>query len=138
MPSTKEFSIQLDDRPGTLGTVCRTLADQGVNILAFQSTQSGGKSLTRLVVDNSTTAKKALDNNHVSYTMTDVAQVRLANRTGELARAAARLGEANININYAYCGLDPGTSSPLVILGTTNVGQTVTILDQATASAAGQ
>jgi len=33
-----------------------------------------------------------------------VAQVLLPNRPGELARVAAHLGEANININYAYAG----------------------------------
>jgi hypothetical protein len=33
-------------------------------------------------------------------------------RPGELARAALRLGDANININYGYAGIDPGTNAP--------------------------
>ena len=27
MPTTKEFAIRMEDRPGTLGKVCRALAD---------------------------------------------------------------------------------------------------------------
>ena len=105
MPTSKELTIRLEDRPGTLGKICRTLADNGVNIVAFQSIPSEGKnSLVRLVLDNPTTAKKALDREGVSCTETEVAQVKLAHRPGELARAASRLGDANININYAYAG----------------------------------
>ena len=34
MPTTKEFTILLEDRPGTLGKLCQALAEQSVNILA--------------------------------------------------------------------------------------------------------
>jgi hypothetical protein len=136
MPVTRELTIRLEDRPGTLGKVCRALADQGVNILALQSTPAENATHVRFVVDNSTNAKKALDNQGVSYTETDVAQARLPHRTGELARAASRLGEANININYVYSGVDPNTNAPVLIFGVREVGQAATILDQTTAAAA--
>ncbi len=34
MPTAKEFSISLEDTPGTLGKLCQALAEEGVNILA--------------------------------------------------------------------------------------------------------
>jgi len=137
MPTSKEFAIRIEDRPGTLGKVCRALADRGVNILAFQSFPSGGESLARLVVDNPTTAKTVLDSQRLSYTEVEVAQAKLPHRPGELARAASRLGDANININYAYCGVEAGTNVPLVFFGVAEVGRAVTILDQVAAAAAG-
>ncbi len=137
MPTTRELAIHMEDQPGTLAKVCRALADRGVNILAFQSFPSEGKALVRIVVDNPTTAKTVLDGQRLTYTETEVAQVKLPHRPGELARAASRLGEANININYAYCGVDPTTNTPLLIFGVTEVGRAVTILDQAAAAAAG-
>jgi len=137
MPTSKELTIRLEDRPGTLGNACRALADRKVNILAFQSIPAEeGTSLVRLVVDNPTTAKTVLDKQGLSYTETEVAQVKLAHRPGELARAASRLGDANININYAYCGIDASTDAPLLIVGVKEVGKAVTILDQLTAAAA--
>lgn len=136
MPATKEFTMLMDDRPGTLGKVCRALADRKVNILGLQSFPIGGKSVTRIVVDNPASAKPALDSERLTYTEADVAQVKLAHRPGEIARVAGRLGEANININYAYCGLEAGTNAPLVFFGVTEVSKAATILDQAAAAAA--
>ena len=137
MPTTKELAIRMEDRPGTLGKVCQVLADRGVNILAFQSNPSEGKTLVRLVVDNLTIAKTVLDGESLTYTETEVAQIKLPHRPGELARAASRLGEANININYAYTGIEPGTNAPILIFGVAEVSRAAAILDQTIAAAAG-
>ena len=136
MPTTKEFSVRMEDQPGTLGTICRTLADRGVNILAFQSIPLEGKSLVRLVVDNPTAAKSVLDTQKLTYTEAQVAQVKLPHRPGELARAASKLGEASVNINYGYCGIEPGTNAPLLIFGVADAGRAAKILDEAAAAAA--
>ena len=62
MPTNKEFTIRLEDRPGTLGKLCQALAEQNVNILAFHSCPLGkGKSAVRLVLDNPSVAKSVLD-----------------------------------------------------------------------------
>ena len=136
MPVTKEFTVFLEDRAGTLGKVCRALADRNVNILALHSFPIGGKSVTRFIVDNPTTTKAVMDGEKLTCTETDVVQVKLPHRPGEIARAASRLGEANININYAYCGLESGTNAPLVFFGVTEVDRATQILEQAAAAAA--
>ena len=136
MPATKEFTVLMEDRPGTLGKVCRGLADRNVNIVAIQSLPIGGKSIVRFIVDNPTTAKTAFDSERVTYVETEIAQVKLPHRPGELARAASKLGDANININYAYCGVEPGTNAPLVFFGVAEVARAVPILEQAAAAAA--
>ena len=135
MPTAKEFTLTMDDRPGTLGKVCRALADRNVNIVAAQSFPSGGKSVTRLVFDDPTKARSVLDSERTSYTETDVVKVRLAHRAGELARAAQKLGDASININYLYCGAEPSTNAPLVIFGDADVGKAEPLLEQAAAAA---
>ncbi len=136
MPKTKEFTVQMEDRPGTLGKFSRALADRGVNILAFQSFPSEGKSLVRLVVDNPTTAKTVIEGQRLTHTEAEVAQIKLPHRPGELARAASRLGEANININYAYVGIEPGTNTPLLFFGVADVARAVSALDEISARAA--
>jgi hypothetical protein len=135
MPTTMELTTPLENRPGTLGRICRALADQKVNIIAFQAIASEGNSLVRLVVDQPERAKKALDNEGLSYQETQVAVARLPHRPGELARAASRLGDAEININYAYCGVDPNTNAPLLVFGVTDVGLAAPILDRTVAAA---
>jgi len=137
MPTNKEFTIRLEDRPGTLGKLCQALAEQSVNILAFQSCPlEKGKSAVRLALDNPAVAKSILDRQKTDYTETEVAKVTLTNRPGELARAATRLGEAGINIDYGYCGVDPSTNATMLLLGVADAGKAAKVLEQAAAASA--
>jgi hypothetical protein len=88
-------------------------------------------------VDNPTTAKTAFENERLTYVESEVAQVKLAHRPGEIARAASKLGEASININYVYCGVEPGTNAPLVFFGVAEVARAMPILEQAATAARG-
>ena len=136
MAVTKEFTVLMEDRPSALGKVCRAMADRGVNILALQSFPIGGKSVTRFIVDNPTTAKAVLDSERLTHVEAEIVQAKLPHRPGEIARVASRLGEASININYAYCGLEPGTNAPLVFFGVSDIDKAVPILERAAADAA--
>jgi hypothetical protein len=136
MPINKELTIRMDNRPGSLGTVCRALAQRGVNILAFQSIPSEKTILVCMVVDDPAAAVSVLDAAGIGYTEAEIAQVKVPNEPGELARAASRLGDANINIHYAYCGVEPSTHEPLVIFGVTEVGRAAALLDRTAAIAA--
>jgi hypothetical protein len=137
MPTAKEFTIRLEDRPGTLGKLCQSLADQNIKILAFQSFPlENGKSSVHLVLDFPPAARTILDGQRADYTETKVAQVKLIHRSGELARAASRLGLAGINIDYGYCGVEPGTNATFLIFGVAEAGKAATIFDQATAASA--
>ena len=76
MPTVKEFTLRLDDQPGTLGKLCQALAEQDVNILAFQSFPlENGNSSVRLVLDNPLVAKTVFDDRRTDYTETEVEQV---------------------------------------------------------------
>ena len=136
MPKSTEFVIQLENRPGTFGKVGKALGDKGVNIVAFESFSEAGNSGVRFVVDNAAATKAVLDNQRVTYKENEVAQVSLPNRPGELGRAASQLGEGNINIEYAYCGIEPRTNSPLVVFGVKEVSKAVPILDEVAKKAA--
>ncbi len=136
MPVTKEFTVLMEDRPNALGKVCRALAEHGVNILALQSFPIGGRIVTRFIVDNPTTAKTVLFSEKLTFVEAEIVHAKIAHRPGEIARVASRLGEANISINYAYCGLEPGTNAPLVFFGVSDVERAAPILERAAADAA--
>jgi hypothetical protein len=138
MPTVKELNIQLENRPGTLAKLCSALASRKVNIVAFQASTAERTSQVHLVVDNLAAAKTVLDAEGLTHTENDVAQIALPNRPGELARVAGKLGENNININYAYGGIDPSTNTPLLFFGVTEVGRAAQLLDQTASAAAGR
>ena len=130
MPKAKEFTVTIADKPGALGKCFLALAERGVNLLAFQSYVEGGESLARFVADDTASANSVLGGLRMIFEETDVAVVRLPHRPGEFGRAAARLGDEQINIDYSYCGLDPGSNLVLVVFGVrkTVAGWTITRL----------
>jgi hypothetical protein len=130
MAKAKEFTVTIEDKPGALGKCFLALAERGVNILAFQSYVEEGESLARILVDDPASANAVLGSLRMIFEETDVAVVRLAHRPGELGRAAARLGEKRINIDYSYCGLEPGSTLALVVFGVDNLNEAATLLDK--------
>jgi hypothetical protein len=136
MAKAKEFTITIEDKPGALGKCFSALAKSGVNILAFQSYVEEGESLARIVVDDPAGAKAVLGGLRMIFEETEVAVIRLAHRPGELGRAAARLGEKQINIDYSYSGLEPGSALALAVFGVDNLTRAATVLDELSAEQA--
>jgi hypothetical protein len=130
MAKAKEFTVTIEDKPGALGKCFLALAERRVNILAFQSYVEERESLVRFVADDPATAKAVLGSLRMIFEETDVAVVRLPHRPGELGRAASRLGENQINIDYSYCGLEPGSTRALLVFGVDNLTKASTLLDE--------
>ncbi len=136
MAKAKELTVTIEDKPGALGKCFGALAERGVNILAFQSYVEEGESLARFIVDDLAAAKAVLIGLRLIFEETDAAVVKLAHRPGELGRAAARLGQKGINIDYSYCGPLPGTNSTLVVFGVDNLTVASGALDDVEAESA--
>jgi hypothetical protein len=129
MPKMKEFTVTIEDKPGALGKCFLALAGRGINILAFQSFVEEGESLARMIVNDRASAMAVLGGLRMIFEETDVAVGYLPNRPGELGRAAARLGENRINIDYSYCGVDPETNRTMLVFGVDNLTKAANLLD---------
>jgi hypothetical protein len=130
MPRAKELTVTIEDKPGALGKCFQTLGEHGVNIIAFQSFVEEGESLARLLVDNPAAATSILGGLRMIFEETEVAVISLPHRPGTLGRAAARLGEAQINIEYSYFGWEPESSHAMAVFGVDNLTKAAAVLDQ--------
>jgi len=130
MAKAKEFTVTIEDKPGALGKCFLALAERGVNILAFQSYVEEGESLARFLADDTDAAKAVLGSLRMIFEITDAAVVRVAQRPGALGRAAARLGAKNINIDYSYCGMEPGSALGLLVFGVDDLDAASAALDE--------
>jgi hypothetical protein len=90
--------------------------------------------VTRFIVDNPDTAKTVLNSKKLTFVEREIVQVKTQHRPGEIARLASYLGKAHININYAYCGLEPMTNAPLVFFGVADVNKAASVLERAAAA----
>jgi hypothetical protein len=89
-----------------------------------------GESLARIMVDDQAAAKSVMGGLRMIFEETTAAVVRLPHRPGELGRAAARLGEKGVNIDYSYCGLEPGSDKALLVFGVDNLSKASAALDE--------
>ena len=130
MARMKEFTVTIEDKPGALGRCFHALAEKGVNIFAFQSYVEEGESLMRMVVNDPATAKATLGGLRMIFEETEVAVASLENKAGELARAAVKLGELGVNVDYSYSGQRTGEAKMLVIFGVDNIVKASQGLDE--------
>lgn len=104
MPKAKQVSVWVEDRPGMLGEVASALGAKKVNIVAFMAGVIGGRGGIRLVVDKPAAAKNIFAERGWETSEEDVIQITLGDKPGALGRAAGKLREAGVNIQYAYTG----------------------------------
>lgn len=130
MPKVKEFTVTIEDKPGSLGKFFDAMGKRGLNILAFQSYVEGRESLTRILVDDPAAAKNELGKLGMIFEETDAIFARLPHKPGSLARAASRLGREQINIDYSYCGCEPGSAEVLLVFGVDSLTKGANALDE--------
>jgi hypothetical protein len=104
MPKAKQLTACVEDRPGMLGEVTSALGAKKVNILALLAGVLEGRGAIRIIVDKPGAAKKILAQRGWETTEEDVLQVTVPDKPGGLGAIAGKLGQAGVNILYAYSG----------------------------------
>lgn len=121
MAIRRQLSVTMENIAGTLAKMGAALGDKKVNVLAFASGEREGKSLVRMIVDKLPAAKKALETAGFAWTEEEVLATRLPNRPGQLGTVARKLGNAGINIDYGYSGVEAGSFQQLVVLSVSDL-----------------
>ena len=91
MPKTKQFTIRVENRPGAVAEITRTLGDRKVNILALLATAEGAGGTVRLIVEDALRAKTALEDAEIFYQEMTAEEHELPNKPGALAQLLGSL-----------------------------------------------
>jgi len=121
MAKAKQITAWMESTPGQLGRIAKALGDAKVNITGFTAYGTGGESPIRLQVSSPVKAKKVLEGLGVRVTEEEVLRLTLADKPGVLGEVGSRLGQANINIDYAYGSVAKGGKKADVVLGVTDL-----------------
>ena len=98
----KQISIFSENRPGRLAAIAGALRDAGINIFAFSIAEADGFGVVRALVDRPEDAYRTLTDLGFRVSFTDVIGVKMRDKPGGLSDIASILGDAGINIEYAY------------------------------------
>ncbi len=130
-----ELAIRLGAEPGALGRVLSTVADKGVNVLAYCCYSDRDETVVLLVTENALAAKEALEAAGFSCRANSVVIVGAADQVGGAATLGTQLGHAGIDILYSYAS-SSGSRQFYAVFKTSDDQRALSVLDTAMAARA--
>lgn len=100
---TKNLTVVLDNRPGTLASVCDAIGHAGVNIEGMCCFASQGVAILYAAVEDAAAARRAIE--RIGFRVgeeREVVVVPVQDRPGGAATVLRRIGDAGINIELVY------------------------------------
>lgn len=118
--AAKQITVWGQNRPGNLSKITSAVAARGVNITGIHASDVRGRSAVRLLVSNAARARAALRTAGFRVTREPVVVVSLADKPGQLAKVAAKLARARVNIGYSYGTASRGGKRVQIVFGVSN------------------
>ena len=115
MAKTKQFTIAIDNQPGAVAGIAKTLGNAKVNILSLLGTAQGTSGTVQVVVDDARRAKKVLDAARIAYVETPAEQYDLPNKPGALAQSLERLAAKGVNLNSIHATVAKAGKKAVVV-----------------------
>jgi hypothetical protein len=115
MAKTKQFTISVQNQPGAVAGIAKTLGNAKVNILALLGTAQGATGTVQLVVEDARRAKKALDAAKLAYVETPAEEYELPNKPGTLAQCLEKLEARGVNLNSICATAAKGGKKAVVV-----------------------
>jgi hypothetical protein len=98
-----DFTITMEDRPGSLAKLGETMGKAGINIEGACAVTGGGKGEVHILVPDAGAARSALKAAGIAVTgEREVLVVDAKDRPGELGRVSRKLADAGVNIQLFY------------------------------------
>lgn len=103
----RDLTVSLEDRPGTLATLGKTLGAAGVNIDGVCGIAGGATDEIHILVDDAAAARSALSDAGIEIAADkDVVLVEFEDRPGELGEIARKVAATDTNISVVYVSCD--------------------------------
>jgi hypothetical protein len=130
MPTTTQFVIAEQSKPGVLARVADVLGSAGINIKAFSALENTGTAAgtLRFVLADPDKARQAFKDAKVPFTEETALVLSLPNRPGALSDIAQHLAKAHINIACGYYTPSREGGKAIVILTVSDTDKAVEVL----------
>ena len=98
----QELTVTTPNEVGTMGKVFRLIADAGVNVKSFVAHVVSNQGVFKLITSNNAKVAGLMEGAGYTTEMSDVVAVVCADAIGTGAGLGKKLGDAGVNIDYAY------------------------------------
>lgn len=97
-----QLSAFVANKPGHLQKVLKVLADENINIITLTIAETSDFGILRMIVNDPDKGYRALKNNNITSSVTDVLALEIEDTPGSLFRALDVFAKMNLNIEYMY------------------------------------
>lgn len=98
-----QLTVFIQNEEGRLASMCRTIADAGINMHALFLADTQDFGVARIFCDTPKAAKATLETNGYRVSITPVLAVHVPSRPGGLADLLDFLAKSDVSIEYGYC-----------------------------------
>jgi len=112
----EQLSVFLENQPGRLAELCRTLGDHGVDMHALMVADTEEFGVVRIICDRPRFAKEVLEKAGFGVSLAGVFAVEVPGRPGGLADVLEVLGAEGVNVEYAYCFVEPSGDAAVDVI----------------------
>ena len=98
----RQISIFLQNKPGQLSAICRTLAEADINIATLSLADTSDFGIVRMIVDDHEKAREVLTERGHAVNVREIVAVCVPDRPGGMAEVMDVLEKSGANVEYSY------------------------------------
>jgi hypothetical protein len=112
----RQISVFLDNRPGSLAKMARSLAAKGINLRALSLAETRDFGTARLVVLDPDKCMQVLKEAEYHFIETDVIAIEVADKPGGMADVLEIIDGEHLNVEYIYSMVRTKAGLAVVVL----------------------
>jgi hypothetical protein len=124
----KQLSVFVENQPGRLAAVAKTMGQAGINILAMTIAETREFGVIRMIVQDWQQGMKVLHDAGFTVTTTEILAIEVADQPGALAQVMEAFAEHKLNIEYMYAFASRRGDKALIVFRFDNPDQAVAAL----------
>lgn len=110
-----QITVFLENSEGRLAALCRTLAENDINMQALSIADTTDYGVVRIICDDPSRAIEVLGGADFRAMATKVSAIQVPNVPGGLAKLLETLDALDLNIEYGYC-FSSGSDTAIYVL----------------------
>ncbi len=126
-----QISVFVENKPGVLVKIMKTLGDSGVDIRALSVADTQDFGILRMITSDNNLAKTALSSIGCVTSTTEVIAAQVPNTPGATTDMIAVLADNKLNIEYMYAFISSNDNKAYIVIRIKDIEKAVKVLTEA-------
>ena len=126
----KQITVAIENSPGRLYEITKTLGDAGINLRALNLVDTGEFGILRLLVSDLAKTRRILMERHMPAKVDEVVAVEIEDKPGQLAKLLKPLQKAKLYVVYMYAFIGFSSAKAVMVFHFSDNDRAIDILSK--------